>query len=124
VEAAAQAQGLSLNIVHEHDSARVIRSLYHCGAGFTFSPACSLADVPPWQLRQAGASGAPAGSAPADWIVAQVVAPVLPRQYTLAVQAKRTRDAATQAVLQALAAHAQALMDQGIWRAQSLLNPG
>ncbi len=174
VEAAAQALGLRLNIVHEHDSARVIRSLYHCGAGFTFTPACSLADVPPWQLqrgqlvptpraRPAGlesgsglapalgpasasgfASSAPAdsGAAPAlplkdpaapawpgpsaraDWVVAQVTQPVLHRQYTLAVQAKRAQDAATQAVAQALQAQAQALMAHGIWRARDLSAPG
>ena len=153
VETAAHALGLHLNIVHEHDSARVIRSLYHCGAGFTFTPACSLADVPPWQLQRGqlvpalrakaqapGSESAPAASAAAppspeisaapdcpnpsarvDWVVAQVTQPVLHRQYTLAVQAKRAQDAATQAVAQALQTHAQALMAHGIWRARDLV---
>ncbi|ARU04680.1 LysR family transcriptional regulator [Comamonas serinivorans] len=124
VEAAAEAQGLRLNIVHEHDSARVIRSLYQCGAGFTFTPACSLTDVPPWLWPQLADAEPQArqrqGSGPGRWLVAQVVAPVLRRQYTLAVQARRAQDAATQAVAQALADHAQDLMRQGIWRATPL----
>ncbi len=120
VETTAQALGLRLNIVPEHDSARVIRSLYHCGAGFTFTPASSLAYVPPWQLQRGQlvptlrAKAQAPGSAPAPrpksrlcptgpthlpapagwWPKSQ---PVLHRQYTLAVKAKRAQNASTQA---------------------------
>ncbi|WP_046238307.1 LysR family transcriptional regulator, partial [Delftia tsuruhatensis] len=107
VEAAADARELRLNIVHEHDSARVIRSLYHCGAGFTFTPACSLSDAPAW-LRE-GAKAAPTGLQP-GWIVAQVAAPALLRRYFLAVQANRGGDPALQVVRQALLDQARQLI--------------
>ena len=121
VEAAADELGLRLNIVHEHDSARVIRSLDHCGAGFTFTPACTLADVPPWQLQHAELLGTPQAQQAAqagNWVIAQVVQPELPRHYTLAMQARRAADPAAQAVAQALLNHARALMAQGVWRAR------
>ncbi|MEJ8294106.1 LysR family transcriptional regulator [Delftia tsuruhatensis] len=115
VEAAADARELRLNIVHEHDSARVIRSLYHCGAGFTFTPACSLSDAPAW-LRE-GAKAAPTGLQP-GWIVAQVAAPALPRRYFLAVQANRGGDPALQVVRQALLDQARQLITAGLWKAR------
>lgn len=115
VEQAAEQQDLRLNIVHEHDSARVIRSLYHCGAGFTFTPACSLAEAPPWRP-------APTPLAP-GWIVAQVRKPTLPRSYTLATQANRASDAAVQVVRDALVAQAQAVVAQGSWQARWLYRP-
>lgn len=115
VEAAADARELRLNIVHEHDSARVIRSLYHCGAGFTFTPACSLSDAPAW-LRE-GAKAAPTGLQP-GWIAAQVAAPTLLRRYFLAVQANRSSDPALQVVQQALMAQARQLITAGIWQAR------
>lgn len=115
VEAAADARELRLNIVHEHDSARVIRSLYHCGAGFTFTPACSLSDAPAW-LRE-GAKAAPTGLQP-GWIVAQVAAPALLRRYFLAVQANRGGDPALQVVRQALLDQARQLITAGLWQAR------
>lgn len=115
VEAAADARELRLNIVHEHDSARVIRSLYHCGAGFTFTPACSLSDAPAW-LRE-GAKAAPTGLQP-GWIVAQVAAPSLLRRYFLAVQANRGGDPALQVVRQALLDQARQLITAGLWQAR------
>ena len=115
VEAAADARDLRLNIVHEHDSARVIRSLYHCGAGFTFTPACSLSDAPAW-LRE-GAKAAPTGLQP-GWIVAQVAAPSLLRRYFLAVQANRGGDPALQVVRQALLDQARQLITAGLWQAR------
>ncbi len=115
VEAAADARNLRLNIVHEHDSARVIRSLYHCGAGFTFTPACSLSDAPAW-LRE-GAKAAPTGLQP-GWIVAQVAAPSLLRRYFLAVQANRGGDPALQVVRQALLDQARQLITAGLWQAR------
>ena len=108
VEQAASARQLSLNIVHEHDSARVIRSLYQCGAGFTFTPSCSLADSP-----QPPNTDSP-------WIVARVCEPELQRNYHLACQLGRSQDAAVQIVQQALLQHARTLIDQGRWQAQWL----
>lgn len=107
VEEAASALGVALNVVHEHDSARVIRSLYQCGAGFTFTPACSLADSP-HQDRQ-------------GWIVARVVRPLLPRAYTLATAADRVLDAPTQVVIDALVQEATRLVRAGSWQAELLV---
>ena len=105
VEDAAVELGTALNIVHEQDSARVIRSLYACGAGFTITPACALRDAP--------ASGA-------DWVVARVVRPDLKRTYTLATAAERRPDAATQVVFDALVREGAALIESGGWEAQWL----
>lgn len=115
VEAAADARDLRLNIVHEHDSARVIRSLYHCGAGFTFTPACSLSDAPAWLREEAKAAPT---AIQHGWIVAQVTAPELLRRYFLAVQANRSSDPALQVVQQALMAQARQLITAGIWQAR------
>lgn len=115
VEAAADARDLRLNIVHEHDSARVIRSLYHCGAGFTFTPACSLSDAPAWLREEAKAAPT---AIQHGWIVAQVTAPALLRRYFLAVQANRGGDPALQVVQQALMAQARQLITAGIWQAR------
>lgn len=106
VEDAAAALGVTLDIVHEHDSTRVIRSLYTSGAGFTFTPACAL----------------PEASAPArpGWIVARVVRPDLSRTYTLATPAGRTPDAATEVVIDALAGEARRMIEAGEWNAQWL----
>jgi LysR family nitrogen assimilation transcriptional regulator len=103
VEDAAAAQGVVLNIAHEHDSARVIRSLYLCGAGFTFTPACALNDAP---RHQAG------------WLVARVTQPELTRHYTLATAADRPVDPAAAVVADALRATVQDLIDSGRWEAQ------
>jgi DNA-binding transcriptional LysR family regulator len=103
VEEAAAAQGVQLNIAHEHDSARVIRSLYLCGAGFTFTPACALHDAP---------------VARPDWIVARVARPDLARSYTLATQDGRAVDAATQAVIDALLEVAKGMIERREWEAE------
>lgn len=105
VEGAASARGVPLNIVHEHDSARVIRSLYLSGAGFTFVPACALNDSP----------------APREgWLVARVVNPELLRAYTL-VTAERPLDAVTQVVVDALTSEAQSLIGQRKWMAEWMM---
>lgn len=104
VEEAASRLGVGLNVVHEHDSARVIRSLYQCGAGFTFTPACTLAE------------GAHQGRR--DWIVARVARPQLQRAYTLATAADRVADAATQVVADALVQESRRLIEAGIWQAE------
>ena len=102
VEEAAAARGVALNIAHEHDSARVIRSLYACGGGFTFTPACALGDAP--------ASGT-------DWMVARVVNPEMTRSYTLATAADREVDGVMQVVMDALEAVVQKLVASGRWEA-------
>lgn len=104
VEEAASRLGVGLNVVHEHDSARVIRSLYQCGAGFTFTPACSLADSAQPQRK--------------DWVVARVAAPHLQRCYTLATAADREVDAATQVVIDALVQTTRTLVLAGQWQAR------
>jgi LysR family nitrogen assimilation transcriptional regulator len=108
VEEAAADLGLELNVAHEHDSARVIRSLYLAGAGFTFSPACAMADAPP------------AGGA---WIAARVVQPELARTYFLATPSAsgaRDPDPATQAVKEVLVDEARAMIASGRWEAEFL----
>lgn len=106
VEDTAAALGLPINIVHEHDSARVIRSLYLNGAGFTLTPACAMQDAPPHRP---------------DWIVARITRPALPRTYTLATHAGKPADAATQVVIDALAGQARAMIERGDWEAEWLL---
>ncbi|BEP92204.1 LysR substrate-binding domain-containing protein [Acidovorax sp. A79] len=102
VEEAAAARGVALNIAHEHDSARVIRSLYACGGGFTFTPACALGDAP---------------AAGPDWMVARVVNPELTRSYTLATTADREVDGVMQVVMEALIAVVLELVVSGKWEA-------
>lgn len=104
VEEAAASLGVALNVVHEHDSARVIRSLYQCGAGFTFTPACSLADSPHPDRE--------------GWVVARVVRPQLQRAYSLATPADRPVDAVTQVVVDALHQETTRLVREGTWRAE------
>lgn len=105
VEDAAASQDVVLNIAHEHDSARVIRSLYASGAGFTFTPACALPD---------------AGRRAAPWLVAHVVQPELQRSYSLATAADRPPDAAAAVVVQALEDVARAMIASGRWQAEWL----
>ncbi|MBS0340116.1 MAG: LysR family transcriptional regulator [Proteobacteria bacterium] len=105
VEDAAAALGLPLNIAHEQDSTRVIRSLYLSGAGFTFTPACALHDQP-----------APRPS----WVVARVTRPDLHRTYSLATQAGRPVDAATQVVMDALVQEMKQMIQTGDWEAEWL----
>jgi DNA-binding transcriptional LysR family regulator len=107
VEDAAATLGVTLNVVHEQDSARVIRSLYVCGAGFTFTPACTLGDTAP-------------GSR--DWIVARVVRPELQRSYFLATPSDRTIEPATSVVMDALAEQTARLIRDKVWDAR-LLSP-
>lgn len=102
VEEAASARGVALNIAHEHDSARVIRSLYACGAGFTFTPACAMGDALP--------------TTP-DWLVARVVHPELVRSYTLATAADSEADGVMQVVQDALRAVVRDLIASKRWEA-------
>lgn len=102
VEDAAAVLGLPLNIAHEQDSTRVIRSLYLSGAGFTFTPACALNDQP-----------APRP----NWVVARVTQPDLERTYSLATPAGRPVDAATQVVMETLVGQMKRMIEAGIWEA-------
>lgn len=104
VEEAAATHQLALNVVHEHDSARVIRSLYVCGAGFTFTPACTLPEQP--------------HSYGDGWIVARVVKPLLQRSYQLATPADRLPDAATQVVIKTLRQTVAELIGERRWAAE------
>jgi hypothetical protein len=80
----------------------VIRSLYDCGGGFTFTPACALGD---------------ATAAGPDWMVARVVNPELTRSYTLAAAADREVDGVMQVVMEALIAVVLELVVPGKWEA-------
>ena len=105
VEQAAAAKRLVLNIVHEHDSARVIRSLYLHGAGFTFTPACALSDTPPMGK---------------GWLVARVVHPRLLRTYHLATSALKPPGPAAEVVMEVMRSEAEALIHSGRWLAELL----
>ena len=106
VEDAATSLDVTLNVAHEHDSVRVIRSLYVCGAGFTFTPACTLPDNP------SDAEG---------WVVARVVRPALQRSYYLATPADRAPDPATRVVMEALMQEVTRLIQESRWEAELLL---
>lgn len=103
VERIAAERGLSLNVVHEHDSTRVIRSLHLAGAGFTFTPASSVAEHP---------------AAPAGWLRARVIEPEIVRRYHLAHPAGRPPTAATGVVAELLQALVQELIADGRWEAR------
>lgn len=105
VEDAARELGVPLDIVHEHDSARVIRSLYLCGAGFTVTPACSL-----HESKHLGAG----------WVLARMVRPELERTYTLATSSRKPSSRAAQVVLHAIAHEVRRLIEHGEWDAQWL----
>ncbi|MDW5441466.1 LysR family transcriptional regulator [Polaromonas sp. SM01] len=106
VEDAAASLNVALNVAHEHDSVRVIRSLFLCGAGFTFTPACALTDPPP--LAE-------------NWIIARVVRPDLQRSYHLATSADRTPTPAARVVIDALEQEVTRLIRGGYWVADLLL---
>lgn len=103
VEEAAAQRGVRLNIVHEHDSSRVIRSLYLAGAGYTFTPACAFAEYP-----VTGAS----------WLRARVIEPLLVRRYFLATPAARPLDGAAQAVADLLVEVVTGMVGSGVWQAR------
>lgn len=103
VERIAAERGLSLSVVHEHDSTNVIRSLHVAGAGFTFTPASSLVERP---------------TAAPDWLYARVVEPDMVRSYHLAQSATRTATPATRVVADSLRALVQELIDCDRWNAR------
>ena len=103
VERIAAERGRVLNVVHEHDSTRVIRSLHLAGAGFTFSPASSAAEhqVPP-----------------AGWLRARIVEPGILRHYHLAQPTHRSPTPAAAAVADLLVAQVRDLIQSGAWDAR------
>ena len=103
VEEAAAQRGVRLNIVHEHDASRVIRSLYLAGAGYTFTPACAFAEYPM--------------SGPA-WVRARVVDPQLVRRYYLATPAGRPLDTAADIVANLLHEVVRDMVGAGTWQAR------
>lgn len=105
VEESALALQKPLEIAYEHDSTRVIRSLYLNGAGFTFTPACTLGTAPARSAR---------------WIAARVIRPELLRTYTVATPADKPLRDTVRIVMQALAGEARALITRGRWDARWL----
>lgn len=105
VERIAAERGFTLNVVHEHDSTNVIRSLHEAGAGFTFTPASSIVERP---------------TAAADWLHARVVEPGITRCYHLAQPAARTASPATRVVADTLRAMVRELIENGRWNARLL----
>ncbi len=103
VERIAAERGHSLNVVHEHDSTHVIRSLHIAGAGFTFTPASSVVEHP---------------AARADWLRARVIEPEIVRRYHLAQPTTRTPTAATSVVAELLWALVHELIERGGWDAR------
>ena len=96
-------RGLALNVVHEHDSTRVLRSLHLAGAGFTFSPASSAVEHP----------------TPLEgWLRARIVEPEIVRRYHLAQPLHRGLTPAAAAVAEELRALVRELIDNGTWDAR------
>jgi LysR family nitrogen assimilation transcriptional regulator len=105
VERAAAMRGVTLNLMHEHDSARVIRSLYLEGAGFTFTPACTFSE---YSVTGHG------------WLRARVVEPGIVRRYDIATPAGKPVNEATTVVLQTLREVVASLIHAGSWQARLL----
>lgn len=103
VERIAAERGQVLNVVHEHDSTRVIRSLHLAGAGFTFSPASSAAEH---------------GQPQAGWLRARIVEPGIVRRYHLAQPAGRNPTPAAQVVADLLVEQVRDLIADGVWEAR------
>ena len=96
--------GLRLDVVHEHDSAAVIRALQRAGAGFTFTPSCAV---------QRTASDA-------RYLHARVVEPELRRSYAIGRLAGRQLDDAARAVERALREEIGEAIAQRRWVATHL----
>jgi DNA-binding transcriptional LysR family regulator len=103
VERIAAERGLELNVVHEHDSTRVIRSLYLSGAGFTFTPASSAVEHP---THRPG------------WLRARIVDPEIVRRYHLAQAVNRALTPAATVVAEMLVGQVAELIASGAWEAR------
>ncbi|GAA5234492.1 LysR family transcriptional regulator [Verticiella sediminum] len=104
VENAAAEHGITLNVVHEQDSARVIRSLYLAGAGYTFTPACALHDVPVQHDP--------------DWFRARVGAPDILRHYSVAMPLRGEPTPASRLVARMLREEVRNTIAEGAWDAE------
>ncbi len=102
VAEAAAALGLRPDVVHEHDSAAVIRALQRAGAGFTFVPSCAV----------------PVREADPARIRARVVEPEIRRRYAIGRLAGRQLDDAARAVERALLDEVDAAIAGGRWIAR------
>lgn len=102
VAEAASALGLRPEVIHEHDSAAVIRALQRSGAGFTFVPSCAV----------------PVREADAARIRARVVDPEIRRRYAIGRLAGRQLDEAAHAVERALLDEVDAAIASGRWVAR------
>lgn len=105
VEKVASGLGLTLNIAHEHDSTRVLRSLCLDGAGFAYVPACAVRGLPAPDPR---------------WISARVIKPELARSYYLATPAAAPSNLATEAVKTILLDQVHETIASGLWDASWL----
>ena len=105
VERIAAEHGIVLNIVHEHDSTRVCRSLQLAGAGFGFTPAASVNEDP---VQQPG------------WLRARIVEPEIPRRHYLARPVTRHPTPAVEAVAVMLVEQLRRLVAAGTWDARLL----
>jgi len=117
VQEVADARRIRLNIVHEHDSPRVLHSLCRCGAGFMFKPSSALVEPSPWDEPPSTRRSSPHNP---RWVMPVITNPPLQRSYTLAQQPHRHDDPATAAVRNALLAHTQQIIAQGLWQAHWL----
>jgi len=115
VQEVADAQHIRLNIVHEHDSPRVLHSLCRCGAGFMFKPASALVEPMPW--NEPGPHTNPLTHRDPRWVTPAISNPTLHRDYYIAQQPHRLDDAATAAVRAALVEEVQNLIAQRRWQA-------
>lgn len=106
-EEAAKAQGVHLNVAHEHDSANVLFALRRVGGGFTFAPACVARKRP----------GNP------NAIRARVVEPEFLRVYTVGWLAGRQLSDAARAVINVLRAEIAAAVIRGRWSARLVDRP-
>lgn len=104
VAEAAGTLGLKPDVVHEHDSAAVIRALQRAGAGFTFVPSCAV----------------PAHDADPARIRARVVEPEIRRRYAIGRLAGRQLDEAARAVERALLDEVDTAIGQGRWVAERI----
>lgn len=102
---AASRLGLRLNVVHEHDSAAVIRALENEGAAFSFAPASVAVSV---------RSGAP------DRICARIIEPEFLRTYAISRLSGRQLSAAALAVMDLLRAEVAEAIGEKRWTARLL----
>ena len=105
IEELASQLGIEINVAHEQDSARVIRSLYLAGAGFTFTPGSALHDTI-YDCTQR--------------LVAKIIEPEILRHYYLVTPQSATLSPATLAVKSILLDEMAAMIHSKCWQADFL----